>query len=197
MGSSGSGKTHLARQLATQLGLPVYELDQLRQRPDGSAAPSGEFMTLVDELTRRDVWIIDGHYRDVRHLVWGRAQTIVWLNYPLLVVALRLWTRVRAKRGGKPSMRAQDIGVTGSATQHQSVVTASWTQRFSRLLRTLRERRGYRIVLGSPSYSQASIVELKSAQHTQKWLASLGDTLTPKETPPLPDRPLGRIASPG
>lgn len=159
--------------------------------------PSEEFATLVDQLTRRDLWIIDGHYRDVRHLVWSRAQTIVWLNYPLFVVALRLWTRFRAKSARKAETRPQKSGVAGSTAQHQSVFAASWSQRFSRLLRTLRERRGYKVVLGSPVYSHASIVELKSALHTQKWLASLVDSPTPEHSAALTERPLGRFASPG
>lgn len=51
VGSSGSGKTYLARQLADRLGAPVYQLDQLRCRADGSALPAEDFKDLVDGLT--------------------------------------------------------------------------------------------------------------------------------------------------
>ena len=43
-------------------------------------------------------WAVDGNYSAVRDIVWGRADTLVWLDYPFPVV-MRQLTRRTLKRG--------------------------------------------------------------------------------------------------
>ena len=164
VGSTGSGKTHLARALADRLGLPLHELDALRWDSTGRELPRSEFVDLVAALAAQDSWIIDGHYRDVRHLIWRRAETVVWLKYPLPVVALRLLGRFRQKR------QALNAGLGGSAYP----VTATWGRRLSRLARTIRERREYDRVLRAPEYGALAVIELTSVRATREWLEELG-----------------------
>ena len=37
---------------------------------------------------------MDGNYRAVRDIVWGRADTLVWLDYPFPLVLWRLTRRI-------------------------------------------------------------------------------------------------------
>ena len=164
VGPSGSGKTHLARDLADRLGLPLHELDALRWDSNGRELSRVEFVDLVEALAAQDAWIIDGHYRDVRHLIWRRAEMVAWLNYPLPVVALRLLGRFRQKR------QALSTGLAGSAHP----VTATWGRRLSRLARTIREHREYSRLLRAPEYSALAVTELKSGRATREWLEDLG-----------------------
>lgn len=161
VGPTGSGKTHLARALADRLGLPLYELDGLRWDSRGRELPRPEFVDLVAALAAQDNWIIDGHYRDVRHLIWRRAEMVVRLRYPLPVVALRLLGRFRQKR------HALSVGPAYP-------VTATWGRRLSRLARTIRERREYDRLLRAPEYSGLAVTELKSVRATREWLEDLG-----------------------
>lgn len=76
VGTSGSGKTHLARQLAAILDLPHLELDALQHLPGWQPAPLDlfhsrlqEFLTAADEAGG---WVI------VR--LSTPAQTRVWLD---------------------------------------------------------------------------------------------------------------------
>jgi adenylate kinase family enzyme len=149
VGSTGSGKSHLARRLTEKLDLPLYELDQFRKH--------GGFADAVREIAAGDEWIIDGHYRDVRSIIWKSADTVVWLNYPVHVIVMQLLRRFVAKPGR-------------TAASSTSAPRASWGQRAGRLARTLRERREYRTVLRSPEYSGATLVELKSHEATEQWL---------------------------
>ena len=91
VGTSCSGKTTLAGQLAEVLGRTHIELDALHWGPNWSVRP--EFPALVAEAVSADEWIVDGNYRGVRDLVWRRATGIVWLNYPFGVVFCRALTR--------------------------------------------------------------------------------------------------------
>jgi adenylate kinase family enzyme len=164
VGSTGSGKTHLARRLSETLDLPVYELDALRRDANGRELPSEDFATVVATVAESADWIIDGHYRDVRFLVWKRAETVVWLNYPLSLIATQLLRRFRQNK----RMR-RTHGEAMRETQTRS--TAQWTQRLRRVMRTLRERDEYRRLLAGDDFKHAEVVELNSPQAAEKWLS--------------------------
>jgi adenylate kinase family enzyme len=96
-GTSGSGKTTFAQELARRLDLPYIELDALHWRVPGWIEPTDEeFRASVREAldARPDGWVVDGNYDSkLGDLVLGQADTIVWLDLPLRVKLRRLWRR--------------------------------------------------------------------------------------------------------
>jgi adenylate kinase family enzyme len=84
VGSSGSGKTRLSRALAQALAAPHVELDALCHGPGWTTRAT--FAEDVDRATRAERWVVDGNYTEVRELLWSRADTVVWLDLPRLVV---------------------------------------------------------------------------------------------------------------
>ncbi|MFC7536043.1 shikimate kinase [Sphingomonas sp. GCM10030256] len=167
VGASGSGKTTLARQVADRLGLPFRELDSIREAAEQGSAEQ-DFQSRVAELALGDSWIIDGHYREVRQLIWSRAELVVWLNYPMRLVFHRVLRRFLGKQraaasgGDRREMRPK------ASAQH----SASWRRRFERLAKTLRERRLYGRLLQS-DYPNVKVVELRSVAATRQWLRDL------------------------
>jgi adenylate kinase family enzyme len=93
IGSTGSGKSTLAKSLSARLGLPHTELDDLFWLPDWHEREKSEFRRLVDQTTSSPAWVIDGGYSEVRDLVWGRADTLIWLDQSLPRTALQLIRR--------------------------------------------------------------------------------------------------------
>ncbi len=93
IGVTGAGKTTMAAALSRRLGLPWVELDALFWEPGWTSAPSEVFRARVSAALAGDAWIVDGNYSAVRDLVWGRADTVVWLDYPLGVILARLVRR--------------------------------------------------------------------------------------------------------
>lgn len=99
VGSPGTGKTTLARNLAADLGLTHIEMDALFHGPGWTAATPPEFraklqaaMDHADATT--DGWTMCGNYRDASDLIAERAaDTIVWLDLPRSVVMRRVVTR--------------------------------------------------------------------------------------------------------
>lgn len=93
IGTTGSGKSRLAERLAERTGLRVIELDSLYWGRDWQGAPVELFRHRVERETRDDGWIVVGNYSQVRDLVWRPADTLVWLDLPLVVVMWRLVRR--------------------------------------------------------------------------------------------------------
>ncbi len=52
---------------------------------------------MVDRLTAQDAWTIDGNYSKLRELVWSRADTLIWLDYPMSVVFTRVFARTMGR----------------------------------------------------------------------------------------------------
>lgn len=92
-GTTGSGKTTLARAAAAQLGLPHGEQDAWNHLPDWQEAPVEQFRAEVERFTAQPAWIMDGNYSKASDLGWARADTLVWLDYPAWLVFGRLLTR--------------------------------------------------------------------------------------------------------
>ena len=82
-GTTGSGKTTLAKALAAQLVLPLIEIDALNWQAgwrDLSRTDPDEFVRRVSRAIADDAWAIDGAYGLVRDLIWRRATHLVWLD---------------------------------------------------------------------------------------------------------------------
>jgi len=93
VGTSGSGKTTLAHMLARHLGVPHVELDALYWKPNWTAIPREVLRERVSHALEGDAWVVDGNYPSVRDIVWERADTIVWLDYPLHLIMGRILLR--------------------------------------------------------------------------------------------------------
>ena len=90
-GSSGAGKSTMARHLATTLGLRYVEVDSLFHGPGWTQRP--EFVADMAAVVAGDRWVIDHDYDAARHLVWPRLDTFVWLDYPRRLTAWRVVRR--------------------------------------------------------------------------------------------------------
>src|SRR5689334_24005644 len=95
-GTTGSGKSTFAAELAQGLGVPHIELDALHHGPNWAEPTAEEFRARVAlVMSAADHgWVIDGNYdRKLGNLVTDAADTVVWLDPPLHVVFSRLLKR--------------------------------------------------------------------------------------------------------
>ncbi|MFD1711268.1 toxin [Ottowia sp. GY511] len=113
IGTSGTGKTTFARQLAGTIGAPHTELDALYWGPGWTPRPTEQFLAAVDAASAGERWVIDGNYAAARDLLWPRATHIVWLDYSrgrvfAQVLRRTLWrglTRAPLWSGNRESLR--------------------------------------------------------------------------------------------
>ena len=62
IGSGGAGKSTFARHLGKCLNIDVIHLDALYWHLGWVETPRAEWRKVINELLRRDAWIIDGNY---------------------------------------------------------------------------------------------------------------------------------------
>ncbi len=103
VGTSGAGKTALARRIAALLELPHIELDAINWQSgwrDLTRHDPEEFVRRVNEAIEAEAWVVDGNYGPVRDRVWQRATHLVWLDYerPLIMARVISRTLLRAVR---------------------------------------------------------------------------------------------------
>ena len=168
VGTSCSGKTTLARQLSRVLGLPNIELDAIHWKPNWEVRPAVEFRQLVTEAVAGERWVMDGNYRAGRDIVWSRATTIVWLNYPFRVV---LWRALY--RTTKRVISREELFSGNRETFRQSFLS-----RESIILWAIttyhRRRREYRRILDEGVFPHLRVIELRSPAEAEALAASLG-----------------------
>lgn len=154
VGTSGSGKTTFARQLAKILNRAHIELDALHWGPHWTAR--ADFPELVRVAVSADEWVVDGNYRSVRDQVWGRATAVVWLNYPFRVVFCRALGRTVRRLFLQESLYAGNReSFRGAFLERDGI---PWW-----VIRTYRKRRReYPAVFSQPCFQHLELFEVNS-----------------------------------
>ena len=93
IGTSGSGKSTLGKALAHRLHLPFVDSDSFFWQANWQPVSPAALQEQVFAATAGSAWVFDGNYLWLRHTLWERADTIVWLDFPLPVVLSRVCWR--------------------------------------------------------------------------------------------------------
>ncbi|MDY6939527.1 MAG: adenylate kinase [Cyanobacteriota bacterium] len=176
VGTTGSGKTTLAGQLAEYLQMPHIELDALYWEPNWKTASEPLFRERVAAALGGNRWVSDGNYSLVRDLVWSRADTVVFLDYPFGLTLGRL-----LQRTWRRSIDRQELWQGNRETLRKSFLS-----RHSILLWMLqtyrRNRQKYPRLFAKSEYAHLSIVHLRSLQMTEEWVKNIQiQTQTPPD----------------
>ena len=167
VGVSGSGKTTLAHQLANYLNVPHIELDALHWNPDWEKPPVALFRARVADVLSAPAWTVDGDYSKSRDLVWARADTIIWLDYTLSVILIRL-----LKRTLRRVITQQELW-NGNRENWRSAFF-SRDSLFLWAIKTYpRRKREYPQLFKQPEYTHLVVIRLSSPRAASRWLADL------------------------
>lgn len=93
VGRPGSGKTTLVQRLSEELGVPAFHTDVYGLLPGWKPAPFNTYFDIINEIVKRDYWIIDGNSPRTLDLRIQRADIIIWLEPPLWLCMFRLFRR--------------------------------------------------------------------------------------------------------
>ena len=93
IGSGGAGKSTLARELGSILSLEVIHLDTLYWNPGWVETPKPEWQSIIEDLTLRELWIMDGNYSGTLDIRLAIADTVIFLDFPRLLCLWRVIKR--------------------------------------------------------------------------------------------------------
>jgi adenylate kinase family enzyme len=167
VGTIGSGKTTFARKTSHLLDAPHVELDALHWEPNWVEAPNDLFRERVKQSLQVDSWVADGNYHQVRDIVWSRADTVVWLDYPFRTIIARLARRtLRRIFNHEQLWNGNQEHIRGLFTRDSVFMWAIRTYR--------RRRRQYPVLLSRPENSHLAVVRLRSPSEAARFLSTLG-----------------------
>lgn len=164
-GSSGAGKTTMARALAGRLALPHTEIDALFHGPGW--VPRTEFEADVEAMLGAGRWVTEYQYRAVKDRLLEQAQAVVWLDHPLPLVAARLLRRSLLRAVTRRAMW------NGNRESPAMWVRASHPLRIvlSREFRATRRRT--EAELAAAAARGVVVIRLRGARQADRWLAAL------------------------
>jgi predicted kinase len=175
LGRTGSGKTTLARELAAAFGLPHVELDSLYFGPDFSRAPLSLLRERTSAAIAGDRWVTDGNKHAVRDLVWPRADTIIWLDYPVWVSLWRLAKRAATRTLALSAQAAQ----TDQRARLPKQMLAAATGVLTALKSHRGQRREYPRMFAEPANQHLAVARLRSPRATRQWMARVTEVARP------------------
>lgn len=168
LGRTGSGKTTLARELAARIAVTHVELDSLYFGPGFTTAPLPVLRARTAEAVGGGSWVTDGNKRAVRDIVWPRADTVIWLDYPLAVSLWRLGKRAVRRTSTLTARGSGTSGSPGSGLPKQLFLAARG------VARALRSHRGQRAeypqLFAQSQHQHLAVVRLRSPRATRRWL---------------------------
>ncbi|MCR8632164.1 DNA topology modulation protein [Paenibacillus radicis (ex Xue et al. 2023)] len=168
IGSGGSGKSSLARQLGNILGIKVYHLDAIFWKPGWVGTPKEEQRKVQEELISRENWIIDGNYGGTIDIRLQSADTIIFIDLSKWLCLYRvLKRRIQYHKKNR-------IDMAEGCEERLDLQFLKWVWEYpekqkpkilEKLHRLSQEKEI--IILGSPKAARQFIEKMKSLKLTQ------------------------------
>jgi adenylate kinase family enzyme len=171
LGTSGCGKTVVAKRLAEVLGLTYICSDAIYWGPGWTENPPEQRMAEYDRVTSGDGWTFDGNVDGLSDqkgpLILQRVDTLVWLDLPRHQVfsqvlgrsVRRAWTKEPMWHNNRESWRQ-------SFFSRESILLWSMQTYAKR-------RKKYAALFADPIYAHLIRIRLTSRRQVDAWLASL------------------------
>jgi len=169
IGTTSSGKSTLAEQLAKRLDMDFIELDALHWEPNWQEAPLEIFRARVEKALQAERWVVAGNYHIVRDLVWPKAEAVIWLDYSLWRIFWQLTRRTFGR------WWSQEL-LWGTNRENLWMHFKLWSQDslFHWLFKTYwRRKREYPILLSQPEHQHLKLIRFTHPKETDAWLESL------------------------
>ena len=112
-------------------------------------------------------WALCGNFSILRAIIWSKADTVIWLDYPFWLCFFRCFKRAIVKLLKKESV------CNGNYESFSRLFFSKYSVLWW-LIRTFRKRnKSYETAMIDPNYSHIKFVRLRSQKETDRWIESL------------------------
>ena len=119
IGSTGSGKTYLARKLSLLFGIKSYDLDDIywikkyyKKRDENVK------QRMLERIYQKKEWIIEGVYSSWIEKAIKKCDLVIWLDLPLHIRILRIFKRFILDNKYKESLK-DVIGIMNFSSKYK------------------------------------------------------------------------------
>ncbi|KOC92869.1 shikimate kinase [Winslowiella iniecta] len=169
IGTSGSGKSTVARAIAQRLALPYIEMDALFWQKDWGESSDQQLFARLEQALQQPGWVLDGNYNRSQSIKWRDVDTIIWVDYSftrtLYQAIKRAITRCWHQQELWPGTNCRE-SFRKSFLSRDSIIL--WTLKTWRL-----NRRRYQALLCDSRFQHLHFVRLTSPQHSRQFIAGL------------------------
>jgi len=107
IGCPGAGKSTFARKLKDRTGLPLFYLDMIWHKADGTNISRDEFDEKLKGIMEKEQWILDGNYIRTLEMRLKECDTVFLLDYPLELCLEGAASRIGKERPDMPWVEAE------------------------------------------------------------------------------------------
>lgn len=107
IGCPGAGKSTFARKLKEKTGLPLFYLDMIWHKADGTNISRDEFDGKIKEIMKKEQWILDGNYIRTLEMRLKECDTVFLLDYPLKLCLEGASSRIGKERPDMPWVESE------------------------------------------------------------------------------------------
>ena len=117
----------------------------------------------VGDIVHKDRWIIEGNYPAVRTLIWERADTLVWLDYPFPIVFGRLLRRTIQRNVTQEDLWSGNRESVRRTLSRDSILL--WCLKTYAM-----RRRQYSECVTHPDFSHLRVLRFRHPRAVEEWL---------------------------
>ena len=168
VGDSGSGKTTFARTLASKLGVPHRELDEVFWGPNWQQRDNEEAVAdlrdWIDHIGT-DGWVIDGNWNTRIGTMLDAADAVIWLDYSRTVIMTRIIRRTLGRallRRTTYHGNRERVANIFNRDPEDNIILWAWTAYAH-----------YRQVYGDLAAHDSRVVRLATPRQARQWLDNL------------------------
>ena len=168
IGTSGSGKSTVARAISERLNYPYIELDNLFWKDDWQETEDEELFAKLSELLKQENWVLDGNYHRSTSLKWENVELVVWVDYSFTRTLFQAIKRASTRAWTKQKLWENSNNRESFSKLFSNDSVLQWTIKSYGPM-----RKRYLKVMDDPKYAHIKFVQLRSPKETRKFLEEL------------------------
>ena len=169
IGTSGSGKSTFAKQLAELLSIKYIEMDALFWDRGWQGRKDTDFFSSLKDMITQDAWVLDGNYTRSTSIKWKNVDTVIWLDYSFWCTFMQLIKRSIIRIYTKKELWPG----TGNIESCRQTFLSKESILLWMVQSFYKNRRKYRAIISNQNYQYIHFIRFTSPRDCATFLVTL------------------------